>query len=174
MSALGLVVVGFAMVVLDVRIDGFDLAPDVVGWVLAAVGLSRLSPRSTWFRAAVAAAAVGMLLGLAQQLSEADGLLLAVQTLVETVLVFSVCSGIIDAARSVERIRGTANLIRWIDIGLAVAAIVLLHVLPPEPVVVVLLAFASLGVAAWFMIFLLSIRDHPALQPPVAPRVPPR
>jgi len=43
MTPLGAVALGLVLALLDLRISGFDLLPDVVGWVVAVNGLSRLS-----------------------------------------------------------------------------------------------------------------------------------
>jgi uncharacterized membrane protein len=39
--ALGILIVGMLLVFVDLRVDGFDLLPDVVGWGLAAFALGR-------------------------------------------------------------------------------------------------------------------------------------
>ena len=44
---------GLLFVVLDIRISSVDLVlPDFVGYILIAIGLSRLAPHHQWFRTA--------------------------------------------------------------------------------------------------------------------------
>ena len=52
MTALGTVALGLALVLLDLRISGFDVVPDVLGWLLAIGGLGRLAPLAARFRTA--------------------------------------------------------------------------------------------------------------------------
>ena len=42
MTPVGAVALGLALALLDLRVSGFDVLPDVVGWVVALGGLSRL------------------------------------------------------------------------------------------------------------------------------------
>jgi hypothetical protein len=45
MTPLGIVSLGLIFAFVDLRIDGFDLVPDVVGWIICAFGFARLEPR---------------------------------------------------------------------------------------------------------------------------------
>lgn len=164
MTPAGLVVTGMALVMLDLRMAGIDVAPDTIGWVIAIVGLWRLLPRSRWYVGAVVAAVAGAFLAVPALFAEPTGLLRSLLILTETGFVFSVCSGIVSSAGSAAGVRSTANRIRWLELALVPTALVLLMLLP-SVATLVLLATVALGVAAWFMIFLLSLRDHPTLQP---------
>lgn len=65
MNPLGTVALGLLVVLLDFRIAGFDVLADVVGWVVAVVGLSRLTSIDRRFRAARGVAVVSAVLSLA-------------------------------------------------------------------------------------------------------------
>jgi hypothetical protein len=167
MTPLGLVVTGGAFVLLDFRVDGLDLAADVLGWLLAAFGAWALRPRSDWFLGATGAAAVGVAIGVPNFWAEPAGVFLVVTSVVETAFVFAVLSGVVQAARAHEpTVADRANLLRWLDLGLLVVATVLLPVVP-EPALVLVVGLATLGVAAWILIFWLSVRGRAYLQPPV-------
>jgi hypothetical protein len=163
-TPLGLVVAGFLLVLLDFRVAGFDFLPDSVGWLATVLGLVRLRERSGWFGVALAAAVVGVLVGVPVQFAEPEGPLLALSSVVETCLVFAVCSGVAEAVATDERVRRTAHLIRWLDLGLVVL-LTGLAVLAPEPASILVLGVATLAVAVWFLVFVASVRQRPELQP---------
>lgn len=174
MTPLARVAWGFLVVVVDVRTDGFDLVPDPLGWVLVLAGLVPLAGRDPWFAAASAASAVGLLVSLPQALAEPGALLTAVQSVVETGLVFGTCTGIMH--RVEPPARTTGGRIRWTDLGLtAVTTAIGLaaggagQVTGAVVVLLLLPALAALAVMAWFALFLLGVQRHPAL---VQPRLP--
>ena len=65
MNPLGTVALGLLLVLLDLRIGGFDVLADVVGWVVAASGLARLTELDRRFGGARAAAVASGVLSLA-------------------------------------------------------------------------------------------------------------
>lgn len=65
MNPLGTVALGLLLALLDVRIGGFDVLADVVGWVLVVIGLGRLVQLDTRFAGARAVAVLSGLLSLA-------------------------------------------------------------------------------------------------------------
>ncbi len=172
MPPLGKVVLGFLLVVLDFRIDGFDLIPDVLGWLLVLVGLMPLAGRSPGFAAAAVASAAGALLALPLQLDEPGLVLGLLEAATQTVLVFGTCTGL-RAVVAEPRVRQTADRIRWADLTLAGlgAAIGLVagrgagggQVDGAAVVTLLVLLVATLAVAVWFLVFLWSQRARPEL-----------
>jgi hypothetical protein len=62
MTPLALVVLGYVLALLDMRVQGFDVLADVIGWLLVVVGLSRVPEQSRLFGLArVAAVGAGVL-----------------------------------------------------------------------------------------------------------------
>jgi hypothetical protein len=175
MTPLARVAWGFLIVVIDFRVDGFDVVADPLGWVLVLAGLLPLAGRSGWLTAAAVAAGAGFLLSIPQALAEPGPGLAAVHGLVETVLVFGTCTGIMQLVA--DRPRATANRIRWADLGIVSVGILVglasgedTQVSGGAAGLVLLLVLAALAVMAWFAIFLLGIQRHPGLA--ARPRVP--
>ena len=171
MTPLGKVVVGLLLVFVDLRIDGFDVVPDVIGWALALIGLHPLSRRHGGFLAAAVAAGIGIVLALPQQLVEPGSVLRTLEAVAETVLVFGTCTGII-ALVAEPSVRRTANRIRWTDLGLGLLATLLGLALGQDSslsggavVPVLVLALATIAVVIWFLVFLWRNRHRPELLP---------
>lgn len=121
MTALGSVVVGLVVVMLDLRIGGFDLLADPLGWALALTGLARLRPLHPGFRVAVVAAAVGLVISIPQTFGEPGNVLVAIDSVTSTVLTFSVCTAMIALLPAV---RTWAETVRWADLALAAISLV--------------------------------------------------
>lgn len=176
MTPLARIAWGFLVVVIDFRVDGVDVIADVAGWALVLFGTTALTGRSPWFTAASAAAAFGALLSLPQLLSEPGGLLQTAGAVVETALVFSVCTGIMQLVDEPQRT--TADRIRWADLAVGVLGVALGLVVPAgtqvtngAAVVILVMVIVALLVMVWFLLFLLGVQRHPALgssQPQVA------
>lgn len=169
MTPLGKVVAGLLLVILDFRIDGFDLLPDLVGWPLVLIGLLPLFPRHGGFAVATVAAGGATLLAIPQQLSEPGPVLTVLETVLETAVTFGTCTGVI-AVVAEPAIRRTAGIIRWTDLALTVVATLVglaarggTDGAAAGPLL--LLAVASLGVAIWFLVFLWSNRRRAELAP---------
>lgn len=65
MTPLGRIALGLLLVLLDLRVQGLDVVPDVVGWVLVVLGLSQLVARCPALAPCRAAAVVAGALSLA-------------------------------------------------------------------------------------------------------------
>ena len=168
MTPLGMIVAGLGLVVADFRFNGFDLVPDVIGWGVVLVGLTKLAARSPWFTAASAAATVGVVLGLPLLLAKPGPVLSAVEGLVLAIVVFGTCTGIREVMTD-PRTRANANLIRWTNTVVILAGLTTSLLVGPTEVtgsagfgvvMAVLVAFAFL---VWFLVFLWSNRKVPAL-----------
>ena len=64
MTPLGPVSLGLVLVLVDVRGEGVDLVPDLLGWVLVLAGVHRLARLDPRFAAARSAALVSAFLSL--------------------------------------------------------------------------------------------------------------
>lgn len=154
-----LLVAGLLIVVVDLRFGGFDVIIDPVGWmfvVAALLGLTRLHPG---FVGAAVAATIGILVGCATLLGEAGPVLRQLEGIATTGVVFGTCTALIALATS-PRDRGTANTIRWLDLGLTALGFVPLLITGGETVevgaelavVIVPLVILALGVLIWFLV----------------------
>lgn len=161
---MALVAWGFLVVVVDVKINEFDLIVDFIGWMMCLAGLGRVRPYSRWFGYALYGCMLGALLSLpeffAVDIGPAGGTVLLLAMLM---LVFGTCSGLIDCVQN-TRIASTANTIRWWTLALDVLGVLMIFairtgagVAGPE---VLLLVIPGLAVAIWFAVFLLRIQDE--------------
>ena len=170
MSPLGKVVIGFVLVIVDFRIDTFDLVPDVVGWVVVLSGLMALAGRSRGFTVAAAAAGTALLLALVDLVAEPGTVLGMLGTVTATAVVFGTCTGV-RALVADPSVRRTADRIRWADLVLTGIAIALGLAAGGEEVSVqgaavgplLVLVLVALAVVVWFLVFLWSLRHRPEL-----------
>ena len=168
MTPLTRFVVGMVVVLIDLRINGLDLVPDVVGWVLVLAGLLPLAGRSGWFQVAVAAAAVELLASLFELTTTGNDLTGLIDTLASPVLVFSVTTGIIGAARS-EEVRAAGDPVRWTNLVVGLLTILLVIAFRGrttlEDGVAFVIVFVLLALAAviWFLTFCWNRRGLPEL-----------
>lgn len=157
---------GLLLVFIDLRFNGFDVIPDMLGWVLIVWGAAALRGRSGWFELAGAGGIVGTVLSVPLLLAEPGPALMVVEALAQTAVVFGTCSGVraVTGEASVTR---TADGIRWLDLGLLVVLLLAWSVTGPVPVETVWaipLAVVSFGVVIWFLVFLFRLTGHPTLQ----------
>lgn len=122
MRQLRLVLVGSLLVVLDLRVNGVDVLPDPLGWLLAAVALLRLRALHVAFRVACAVSAVGVLVALPGVLGPETGLLAGAVGLLQTVLVLTTCTAV-HALLPDDGVGRVAGVLRWVDVVLAVATV---------------------------------------------------
>jgi hypothetical protein len=165
---LGRVVVGYLLVLIDLRLSGLDVIPDMAGWVFLLIGLGPLLSRHGWFQLAGAAAALELVMSLFELLQAPTGLAVLVDSLASAALVFGICSGVI-AVVSRPQVRATADRIRWIS--LAIGLVAALFTVPtgttsvdgPVALLVVLFVVVALGVMIWFLVFCWKQRGLPEL-----------
>lgn len=170
MKPLGLVGWGFLLILLDLNINRIDLIPDLVGWPMCLVGLSRL-PRSSWF----IAAQIGCLLGLAAEVAglvnPPDGWI--VQTagsIAPVALVVGVCVGLLPFVGERDRATARAIAMTWAAFHAAVAVFV--QVAPSnddslDPLVLIGVVL-GLALAVWFIVFMFRLSRTAPLVPTVA------
>lgn len=162
---------GLLLVVLDLRVDGVDLLPDPIGWVIGAVaahalfrsvGVSQPEVRR-WFAATSVACAAAVLPAAPEWVGVQQHPVITIAvSIAETVVVFATCTGIMTV---LPTRRATANVVRWSDLGTAAALSVLVGgaAMEPELAPLVLLAgLAALAVFAWFLILLFQAAKDPA------------
>ncbi len=165
MRSLVLLVVAQVLVVLDLRVDGVDLVPDPLGWALSAVALLRLE-RHVAFRLAAAAAGLAALVSVPSMVDPTGPPVLEpVLYGVQTAVVFGTCTGVM-ALRPTRR--RTAQVLRWADLGLGAASLLIVPALAfafptsadlPGPALGVLLVLgvATVLVFVWFLVWCLGV-----------------
>ncbi|HSV39914.1 MAG TPA: hypothetical protein VLI04_14245 [Nocardioidaceae bacterium] len=153
------------MVFLDFRIDGFDLIPDPVGWVMAGVATAALAnvqvAGRSWFSTAAVVCFVMSAVAVPDWFGGKNDLIDTATAAATTLVVFSVCSAIMAA---VPARRVTADRIRWWDLGLTLAGVPLLIALS-ENHDLAFFAFAwgaaTLAVLVWFLVLLFGTAKLP-------------
>lgn len=156
MNSLRLTAWGFLLVAFDLRIDDVDLLLDPVGWAMMVVSLWGLRVRYRVFGTAAVACCLGFVVSLPGVVAEPPWALTSVESVVQTVFVFTTCTGIV---RTVPRYAEAANLVRWIDLGLMVLVVLAVFLVDESDVealapAVIGLGIAVLAVAVWFVVLL--------------------
>jgi hypothetical protein len=168
MSPLTRFVLGFLVVLLDLRVGGVDLLPDLVGWILVLLGLVPLLRRSGWFQLAAGAAVLELVVSVAELTQPATGLPALIDSVATTVLLFAVTSGVIAGVGSLE-VRAAGDPVRWTNLVLGVVSIILVAVvdgggtLEASTALIVILVLATLAAVVWFLVFCWQQRAQPEL-----------
>ncbi len=155
---------GLVMVIVDFRIDGLDIIPDLVGWALCLPALADAASRtrSGWFSLATAGAALGLIGSILGFVDPEESLVVLLETLAMTAVVFGTCSGVI-ASHPDPRHHATANIIRWMDLALTVVLAVLILAARDGFGIgaeVLLLAIPAFVLIIWFLVFVNRIRPE--------------
>ena len=180
---------GFLIVFVDIRLGGFDVIPDVIGWVIVLAGLLAVSAQHAALRIALIAASIALVVGFVTEYvlaspSTADGTVWGVlDTVASTVFIFAMCTGMRDLARAAgnERIAAQADVVRWLDVALTVVVLAIAAAagFPEERIgigsssalpllALPLLAFVAIALAVviWFLVLLfLCGRTQDVVQP---------
>ena len=168
MSPLTRFVLGFLVVLLDLRVGGVDLLPDLVGWILVLLGLVPLLRRSGWFQLAAGAAVLELVVSVAELTQPATGLPALIDSVATTVLLFAVTSGVIAGVGSQE-VRAAGDPVRWTNLVLGVVSIILVALvdgggtLEASTALIVILVLATLAAVVWFLVFCWQQREQPEL-----------
>ena len=128
LRSLRLVFWGLIAVVVDVRIDGPDLVPDPVAWLVALVGVARLARLHPGFGVAAVGCGLGLLVSLPDWAQPGDGSTGLLTGVAETVVVFGTCTGLIAILTGVAGLdgAGAGGPLTALVVVLAVAAVVVL------------------------------------------------
>lgn len=150
---------GFLITSLALRINGFDLLVDVIGWVLVVFGLSRMeaSVDPAFRRARVSAIVTGVIscaVPIGLTVNSVIGLLYTLST---QVTIWLIAEGIIARARNAgdASTASTFNVLRWIlATVIAVGWLVSYAVTSPQGLGTIALILAVVGFVAtiWFII----------------------
>lgn len=169
MPSLRLWVWGVLLVVIDVRIDGLDVAPDPLGWVLVVAGTAPLARVHAGFAWSSGAAALGALTSVLGALDVVDdGSAQLVSTVLEVTAVFATCTALAATLPSPEE-RRSARRLGWWGLALGLTSPVLAALAATDELGIVVLAVLLALVAAIVVLVrtLLLVR-HSAAQPPPA------
>jgi len=169
---------GLLLVVIDFRLNGFDILPDFIGFAIIAAGLSLLVPLNPRFQTAKIMALILTVLSLVSLIELGDdggaqgfmsgwfafGLLV---TALDIVMVWQLCGGIIDLARErgFDDLATRASTRRGLYVGLHLTtyAVILLalDVSPGDvmPLIVGLLIFAIVVVCLLMGLMLRAARE---------------
>lgn len=154
LAPLRTVALALLLVLVDLRFDGFDVLPDPVGWAVAAVVLGRVAGLHRAFAVATAAAVVCLVVSVPGTFTDRLGLLGAADTAATTVFVFAVCTAVRALVPS-EAV--SAGQLRWADLGLTAALVVLLLLATLDPEVGILALVVGLCALVVFVLFLLLL-----------------
>ena len=178
-------VLGLALVWLDLSVQGLDVLPDPVGWVVAALALRRMADRHPVLWVATGGAALAAAVSVVTWVP-VWGLppgpptpLRVVEGLLGVAVVVTVCSALVVLLDGPDRPGAAqAAVIRWLDPVLALAALlvtgavalqagVVTDVGPgPFGLLAVLLVVGGIAVRVWFLV--LVVRHGEPLDDPLA------
>ena len=164
MTPLGGSLLGMSVVALDLRLNGFDFLMDPVGWGVVAVMVGRLAGVHPAFRVASVASWVGVIVTLPQLVGEVWGVLPELLVvLLQTVVLVSMCTGMIAVIGPEHRSAAGLNVVRWADVATTVAYVVMIPSDIRGLAVVVPLAIATVVVAVAFVVMTWQLRHHEGL-----------
>jgi hypothetical protein len=147
------------LVTFDVRIDGVDLIPDLLGWAIAGVSLQGLARRNEWFGLAALAALPGIVVSLIDFTGEHVDLDQGVSGLAMFWLIVATCTGIARVWQGTP-VAVTARSVRTWWVGISLAGLVVLASAASTggaaPFVIVW-ALAGFCVLVWFALLLFRV-----------------
>jgi hypothetical protein len=160
-------VVGYVLVLVDLRFNGFDVIPDLIGWALVLWGLLPLLRRSGWFQVAIAAAVVEVFVAAIELTQPAGSLTGLTDIVAGTALVFAVVTGVIATVGRPD-VRAAGDPVRWTNLIMGVVAFVLVALVDAGQTVnlrgaLPLVVFVGLGAVVWFLVFCWQQREQPEL-----------
>ncbi len=154
---LGTAATGLIIVLLDFRIQGVDLIPDPIGWVMAALALCSLRPLHGSFYVAGVAAWLAVIPALPEWVGVEGSLITVLTDLALVVVEVATCT----ALMTVSPARGTtAYTIRWLSVALSATSALALLATSVEPsalILAVVIGLADLIVTAWFLLVLYRV-----------------
>lgn len=177
MSPITLAGLGWLVVIFDLRVDGYDVVADALGWLLVLLACRRMQQRSTWFRWAARCAGVALALSFLEYLPGLPGDLLLVvgYNVAFAATFFCQASGMVVCARAAGStgVATQANVLRWTILGLNVGASIGIAVYyagsHSAAAPVAALVFLSLVCFVWFTALQLLVGARPDFDPQPAP-----
>ena len=161
-------VLGYAVVLVDLRFNDFDLVPDLIGWALVLWGLLALLSRSGWFRVATGAAVVELLVAVLEANHPAGSLAGLIDVAASTTFVFAVVTGVITTVDRAD-VRAAGDPVRWTNLVMGLVAFVLVALVGSGQAVdlgggaILLVVLVGLGAVVWFLVFCWKQREQPEL-----------
>ena len=158
MPPLARLVVGYTIVLVDLRFNGFDFVPDLIGWVLVLAGLLPLLGRSGWFQVATGAAVVELLVAALEANRPAGSMTGLIDVAASTTLVFAVVTGVIATVGRAD-VRAAGDPVRWTNLIMGLVAFVLVALVGGGGTVdlgggaILLVVLVGLGAVVWFLVF---------------------
>ena len=160
---MALVAWGSLVVFVDLKINGFDLIIDFVGWLMCLHRTRRVQRLQPVVRYARFGALFGALVSVPELVAADTGLVGAiVLSVASLMLVFGTCTGIMESVRNMK-VESTANTIRWLT--LAVYGLLLVILASGGPGFgtgvpeLLLLVIPALALTVWFIVFLFRVQD---------------
>lgn len=167
---------GWLLVIVDLRFDGYDVVVDAAGWLVVWLACGAMQQRSPWFRWAARCAGVALALSFLEYLPSPPGeLLLAVgYNVAFAATIFCQASGMTGCAQAAgaASIATQTNVLRWTVLGLNVAAslgMVAYYAGGVSAAMVAALVFFSLACIVWFTALQLLVGERPAFDPAPSP-----
>lgn len=145
---------GLLLVLIDVRLEGFDVIPDPIGWVVAALALTSLERLHRGFSVAGLAAWCGLLVSLPDWVGVEHPLISIATALALLVVEVATCTALIST--SPERASSAAAIRRLTVVlsGVLALAILAADAEPGVGVLALTVAVLGFGVAVWFLVTL--------------------
>lgn len=172
---LALLALGQAIVLLDFRVNGFDLVPDPLGWAIGVAAMSTLAGLHHGFVTVGWAGVAGTVVSLPNWVDPDAfaGLLNVVLGALSLLLVVSACTAIKDTlptrAASAHAVRGMTLVVT----AVLVLVILLATAASELGALVLVVGLVALGVHVWFLVLLVGSSTLP--RPPSGrPFWPPR
>ena len=161
MTALQKIAMGLVLTLVDARVDGYDLVPDVLGWVLVALGLWAVRDRlslSILMPLAGLAALVSLTdftPGLLEGLPASSGWLLSLPQILFSLILCGEVAGLVSEALA-RRFRG----LRWVFGVVAVGPVLLYGGGVAALLVPLALVAVAAGVYLVYLLFRASTEVH--------------
>lgn len=177
MSPITLAGLGWLVVIFDLRLGGYDVVVDALGWLLVMLACRRMQQRSLWFRWAERCAGVALVLSLLEYLAGLPGDLLLVMgyNVAFAATFFCQASGMAVCARDAGStgVATQANVLRWTILGLNAAASIGIAAYYAgsdfAAATVAALVFCSLVCFVWFTALQLLVGARPDFDPQPSP-----
>ena len=148
---------GLILVLVDVRLQGVDVIPDPVGWVIAALALSSLRTAHLGFYVAGMAAWLAVIPSVPEWFGASSPLISISIALVLLVAQYATCTAVMAVSPTRE---ASASAIRWLTVVLSCALLLAIAAATAEPsmgVIAFVVGLADFAVSVWFLVLLYGV-----------------